>query len=489
MKNPGFGKIACILAAFCVATAVVSIAQTYTMLGAFDGTNGQSSNAPLVQGVDGNFYGTTMFGGTGGDPHSLCTKSCGTVFQVTPSGQITSLYSFCSQAACADGAEPFTGLTLSTNRKLYGTTLVGSPGGTIFEIGPNGKLTTLYRFCSMTNCADGAGPQSSMVQGIDGSLYGTANGSGAHGGGTVFRITTTGTFSVLYNFCSQANCADGKFPMGNLTLSPTGDIVGTTSLGGANGLGTVFEVSLAGQLTTLYSFPKAIVIGGNVANGVILGTDGSYYGTTFAGGKTDEGTVFRLMQSGQVRAYSFCSQPACADGDEPTSALVQGTDGNFYGTTQEPATTYKGNIFQITPAGVFTSLYDFCSVSCTDGENPSAGLVQGTDGNFYGVTGAGGITTSACVVGCGVVYSLSMGLGPFVEPLPAAGKTGSTIGILGNNLTSTTSVTINGIPAKFTLVSDTFIKATVPSSATSGTIQVTTSSGTLNSNTIFRVVN
>lgn len=488
MKNIGFGRIACIVAAFCFATAVVSIAQTYTTLGSFDGTNGATSNAPLVQGVDGNFYGTTMFGGTGGDPHSNCTKSCGTVFKVTPSGQITSLYSFCSQTGCSDGAEPFTGLTLATNGKVYGTTMTGANGGTIFEVSSTGKLTTLYRFCSMTNCADGAGPQGSMIQGMDGSLYGTANGGGVNRAGIVYRITPAGAFSVLYSFCSQANCADGESPMGTLTLAPNGNIVGTTTLGGANGLGTVFEVSLAGQLTTLYSFPKALVIGGNVANGVILGTDGSFWGTTFAGGKYDEGTVYRLSQSGQVRAYSFCSQPNCADGDEPTSALIQGTDGNFYGTTQEPATTYKGNIFQITPAGVFTSLYNFCSSSgCSDGSVPSAGLVQGTDGNFYGVT-AGGGSSSACVAGCGVVYSLSMGLGPFVESLPAVGKTGSTVGILGNNLSNTSGVTFNGVPATFTVVSDTFLKATVPTGATSGTIQVTTSSGTLNSNVIFRVV-
>ncbi len=488
MKKLGFGKIACIVAAFCFATAVVSTAQTYTMLGAFDGTNGDLAVGSLVQGVDGNFYGTTQYGGTGGDPHGICTKSCGTVFKVTPSGQITSLYSFCSQAGCSDGTQPFIGLTLASNGKFYGTTAVGPNGGTIFEITSTGKLTTLYRFCSMTNCADGSGPQASMIQGVDGNLYGATYGGGANGGGTVFKITPAGSFSVLYSFCSQANCADGKFPMGALTLSPNGDIVGTTPLGGANGLGTVFEVSLAGQLTTLYSFPKVQVIGGNVANGVILGTDGSFWGTTFAGGKYDEGTIYRLSQSGQVRGYSFCSQPNCADGWEPTSALVQGTDGNFYGTTQNVGTTYTGNIFQITPTGVFTSLYDFCGGVCSAGTIPSAGLVQGTDGNFYGLTFGGGITSSTCINGCGVVYSLSMGLGPFVESLPAAGKTGSTIGILGNNLTSTSGVTFNGVPATFTVVSDTFIKATVPTGATSGTIQVTTSSGTLNSNVIFRVV-
>jgi len=326
-----------------------------------------------------------------------------------------------------------------------------------------------------------------MIQGIDGNLYGTAEQSGAHSGGTVFKITPTGVFSVLYNFCSQASCVDGKFPMGALTLAPNGDIVGTTSLGGANGLGTVFEVSLAGQLTTLYSFPKALVIGGNSANGIILGTDGSYYGTTFAGGKNDEGTIFRLRQSGQVRGYSFCSQPNCADGLQPLSTLVEGTDGNFYGTTSGGEGITSGNIFQITPAGVFTSLYTCNAPGCPDGENWTAGLVQGTDGNLYGVAGAGG-NQSACIGGCGTFFSLSMGLGPFVESLPAAGKIGSTIGILGNNLSDTTSVTFNGVPSTFTVISSTFLKATVPSGATSGTIQVTTSSGTLNSNVIFRVV-
>ena len=475
MKYLGLGKIACILAAFCFATAVVSIAQTYTNLADFDGTNGNGPNGTLVQGVDGNFYGTTLVGGS--------AKS-GTVFRVTPNGEITNLHTFCLKTGCPDGARPIPGLTLATNGKFYGTTY--DSGGTVFEITPNGALTTIHQFCSLPNCADGGAPQGSMIQGIDGNLYGTAYGSGAHSGGTVFKITPAGSFSVLYNFCSQTNCADGKFPMGALTLSPTGNIVGTTSLGGANGLGTVFEVSLAGQLTTLYSFPKAQVIGGNVANGIILGTDGSYYGTTFAGGKNDQGTIFRLSQSGQVRGYSLCSQPNCADGLQPLSALAEGTDGNYYGTTTGGGFT-SGNIFQITPTGTFTSLYTCNAPGCPDGENWTAGLVQGTDGNFYGVASEGG-NQSACLGGCGTFFSLSMGLGPFVEALPAAGKTGSTIGILGNNLASTTSVTFNGTPATFTVVSDTFLKATVPSSATSGTIQVTTSSGTLNSNIIFRVV-
>jgi uncharacterized repeat protein (TIGR03803 family) len=482
MKNLKFGKIACIVAAFCLTTEVVSIAQTYNTLAAFDETNGQGSNAPLVQGSDGNFYGTTIMGGTGGDPHSICTKSCGTVFKVTPSGQITSLYSFCSQVGCRDGVRPMTPLTLATNGNFYGTTLTGATSGTIFEITPNGKLTTLHGFCSLTNCADGSGPQGSIIQGVDGNLYGTAEQGGTNGGGTIFKITLAGSFSVLYNFCSLANCADGELPMGALALAPNGDIVGTTSLGGANRLGTVFDLSLSGQLSTLYSFPSAGVIGGNIANGVILGTDGSFYGTTFAGGKNDEGAIFRLSRSGHVRAYSFCAQQICADGAEPTSALVQGTDGNFYGTTTG-ADTLIGNIFQITPAGVFTSLYTFCS----DGATPFAGLVQGTNGNFYGVTDGGG-NNSACVAGCGAIYSLSMGLGPFVQSVPSAGKVGSTIAILGNNLTDTTSVTFNGTPATFSVISSTFIKATVPSSASSGTIQVTTSSGTLNSNILFRVV-
>ena len=176
------------------------------------------------------------------------------------------------------------------------------------------------------------------------------------------------------------------------------------------------------------------------------------------------------------------------DGAFPEAELVQASDGNFYGTTSKGGAKGGGTVFEITPGGKLTTLYTFCSKSnCTDGDFP-VGLVQATNSNFYGTTLEGG-TSSACGSrGCGTVFVLSVGLGPFVETLPTSGKVGSPVFIFGNNLTGTTSVTFNGTPAKFKVVSSTEITTTMPSGATTGPVKVTTPKRTLTSNVNFRVI-
>jgi len=184
--------------------------------------------------------------------------------------------------------------------------------------------------------------------------------------------------------------------------------------------------------------------------------------------------------------YTFCTQANCPDGAGPFATLVQGSDGNFYGTTIGGGIGGNGGtIFRITPDGTLTTLYTFCKQGypCPDGDGPDTPLVQGTDGIFYGGTSQGGRLCQ-----CGVIFSENMGLSPFVEAQPAFGAAGRVIQILGNNLTGTTSVAFNGTSATFKLISSTYIKAEVPSGATSGTIVVTTPSGTLNSNVPFQVV-
>ena len=170
---------------------------------------------------------------------------------------------------------------------------------------------------------------------------------------------------------------------------------------------------------------------------------------------------------------------------------MQGTDGNFYGTTENGGKnngdcgTGCGTVFQITPAGVLTTLYDFCSQGgseCTDGLEPFAGLVQDTNGTFYGTAAAGGADY------LGVVFSLSMGLGPFVETNPVANKVGKKVGILGTNLTGATGVTFHGVAASFEVKSPTLIVAEVPSGATTGKVQVQLPSATLTSNVPFIVL-
>jgi uncharacterized repeat protein (TIGR03803 family) len=225
-------------------------------------------------------------------------------------------------------------------------------------------------------------------------------------------------------------------------------------------------------------------------------TNGDLYGTTLFGGVNNAcgfpgcGTVFKITREGVLTTiYSFCSQPGCVDGALPYAGLTQGTDGNLYGTTWQGGNGNEacyegcGTVFRISREGALTTLYSFCSQpGCMDGSSPQAGLVQATDGNFYGTTYDGGTD------GEGTVFSLSMGLGPFVTFVHSAGKVGQTGGILGQGLTGTTSVMLNGIPASFTVVSDTFIRATVPAGATTGYVTVTTPSGMLTSNVPFHVL-
>jgi uncharacterized repeat protein (TIGR03803 family) len=230
----------------------------------------------------------------------------------------------------------------------------------------------------------------SLAQGLDGNFYGTTLFGGAHGGGTVFKITPTGTLTPLYSFCSKTGCTDGYQPVAGLVLA-NGNFYGTTSSGGAHDYGTVFKITPTGTLTTLHSF--ASTDGANPEARLFQGTDGNFYGTTHSGGAHGGGTVFKITASGRLTLlYSFCPTTGCADGVYPWAGLVQGTDGNFYGTTLGGGTNGNyGTIFKINSTGTLTTLHSFCSkTSCTDGVFPYAGLVQGTDGNFYGTTSGGG---------------------------------------------------------------------------------------------------
>lgn len=307
---------------------------------------------------------------------------------------------------------------------------VGSANhGTVFKITPEGKFSVLYSFCAQTNCADGSYPAASLIQSNNGNLYGTTTGGGA---GTVFKITTKGTLTTLYTFCATANCADGADPVSELVLTAKGEFYGTTYNGGTSDHGTVFKVTPGGMLTTL---------------------------------------------------YSFCAQANCTDGSSPQAGLVQATDGAFYGTTNFGGTgsCYPddcGTVFKITPGGKLRTIHSFDQ---TDGEIPQAGLVQATSGDLYGTTLGGGTN------GFGTAFRLSVGLGPFVETRPTSGKVGANVIILGNNLTQATSVTFNGTPAAFTVVKSSEIKTTVPAGATTGEVEVTTPKRLLKSNVIFRV--
>jgi uncharacterized repeat protein (TIGR03803 family) len=212
----------------------------------------------------------------------------------------------------------------------------------------------------------------------------------------------------------------------------------------------------------------------------VLGTDGNLNGTTAFGGGYGEGSIFQITPSGTLTTiYSFCSKIACTDGFDARSGIILGSDGNFYGTTYYGGVHNEGTIFRITPAGVLTRLHSF---DVKDGYDQIGVMFQATNGTFYGQTTMGGSG------GQGTIFSLAVGLPPFVETAPTSGSVGTIVIILGNKLTGTTSVTFNGTPASFTVASKSEITATVPSGATTGSVQVTTPSGTLTSNVNFQVM-
>src|ERR1039457_2969177 len=356
---------------------------------------------------------------------------CATTAIALPAQTLTTLYTFCSQTGCPDGDGPHAGLVQATNGDLYGTTWGGGVNGqgTVFKITQGGTLTTLYSFCSQTNCADGAYPYAGLVQAANGDLYGTTYFGGTNGQGTVFKITQGGTLTTLYSFCSQTNCTDGTGPYAGLVQAANGDFFGTTS----NGYDTVFKITPGGTLTTLYSFCSQTncTDGATPYAGLVQAANGDLYGTAYNGGANgDLGTVFKITPTGTLTTlYSFCSQSGCTDGAHPAGGLVQAADGDFYGTTSGGGAADLGTVFKITPSGTLTTLYTFCSQSgCTDGAYPYAGLAQDTNGDFYGTTYVGGANYD------GTVFRLSVGLGPFVKIRPPYGKVGAAVKILGTNL-------------------------------------------------------
>jgi uncharacterized repeat protein (TIGR03803 family) len=458
MRNPGMSVM---LAALWLCASASSPAQTFTTLVNFNYANGANPYfLSLVQGTDGNLYGTTESGGANGE---------GTVFKVTPTGTLTTLYSFCAKTNCTDGSLPFGGLVLGTDGNFYGTTSLGGSVagdcatggcGTLFKITPAGKLTTLHSFDS----TDGETPYGPLVQATNGNFYGTTQS------GNVYSVTSGGTFTTVLA------AGAGGFA---LIQATNGIFYGAG--------GSVYSVTSAGTLTTLFTFDGAD--GSYPVGPLVQASNGNFYGTTTQGGAHDLcngeifqgcGTVFEITPAGKLTVVDSFD---ASDGCYPNGSMIQATNGILYGTTvygDSAGGCYgtPGTIFSITSGVTLTTVHNFDN---TDGENPSGGLFQATNGTFYGTAFQGGAN------GAGTIFSLSLGLGPFVETLPTAGKVGAAVKILGTNLTGATSVNFDGKAATFTVVSSSEITTTVPAGATTGEVEVVTPSGTLSSNVSFRV--
>ena len=367
--------------------ALTASAQTFSTLVSFNGTDGGRPDAPLIQATDGNFYGVTQNGGL---TNQVCTTGgCGTVFKMTSTGALTTLYQFCSLSNCADGANPYGPLVQGTDGNFYGTTIYGgtNSNGTVFKITSSGTLTTLHSFSLFS---DGAYPWAGLIQATDGNFYGTTTAGGIGIMGTLFKMTPAGALTPLHNFCTQSGCADGANPYATLVQGTDGNLYGTTARGGNSSFnGTLFKSTTDGSLTTLYTFCSLSNCSDGMQpfGPLVQATVGYFYGTTTSGQGQNSGTVFKITSAGALTTlYTFCALSKCADGVNPYGGVIQAYDGNFYGTTYIGGSG-QGTVFEMTPSGKLTTLHTF---DVQDGEAPWAGLLYANDGNFYGTTEAGG---------------------------------------------------------------------------------------------------
>lgn len=473
-----------------VTIAISSSAQTFNSLVSFNISNGAYPyGSSVVQGRDGNLYGTTSIGGAnnGCGGHS----GCGVFYKFNPTTNVlTTLYSFCALSSCADGANPQAGVVLGKDGNFYGSTSFGGSVtcncGTIFRMTPAGVLTTLHVFST----TDGADPQGPLIQASDGNFYGTTYLGGASNVGTLFQVTPAGKLTTLHSFSGS----DGSGPFTGVIQGTNGSLYGTTFSGGAGSVGTIFQMAPNKTFTTLHSFNFS---DGVFPNGLVQATDGNLYGTASGGGTSTAcnggscGTIYKLTLNGATvtTLYNFDDG---LGGAQPSAGLIQATDNNLYGTTVYGGANHlsscQGNlgcgiIFSIpTTGGAVTTLHSF---AFTDGFGPGV-LLQSTSGVLYGTTDSGGNSSNQC--DCGTIFSLDTGLGPFVQALSYSGKVGTIVRFLGQGFTKATTVSFNGTVATPTGGSATFLTVKVPVGATTGYVTITTKNGSLKSNKIFRVL-
>jgi uncharacterized repeat protein (TIGR03803 family) len=476
----------CTLILLCAVATLASASPTFKALVSFNGTNGSdSAYVDLVQGIDGDLYGTTQFGGA---------YNQGTVFKIDSAGNLTTLWSFCKDSGCPDGNRPAAGLTIVTGGNLYGTTYYGGAhgAGTVFKITPAGALTTVHSFCGQpigSNCVDGSNPDAPLLLAADGNLYGTTvlggNGGcgGCHGGGIAFKFSLSGVFTKIHDFCT-ATCTDYGNPSNSLMQAADGNFYGEIYGRYAYYAGNIFRMTPAGKVTLIYTFCKLANCTDGVfpSGGLVQGANGSLYGTTAGGGQYNDGEFFEITTTGTLTVQHSFANATGNLGLNSNSGVILGFDGNFYGVTYQGGTGNCvfacGTVFSLTPTGSLTTLYSLDGNP--DGTGPW-GLVQDTNGTFYGTTLSGGGSNA------GTVYTLADGLGPFVKLVTTHGKVGTTVDILGQGLTGTSKVAFDGVPATFNIVSGTFITAVVPDKALTGKVTVTTSAGTYHSSKTFNV--
>lgn len=388
-----------------VLTAQSAQTQTFSVLYSFQGTtDGGQPFAGLIRDSSGNLYGTT----------EGVQDGFGTVFELDPTGKETTLWNFNNPKR---GQNPTAALIRDCAGNLYSTTEEGGrySGGTVFRLKKSGAQTVLHSFDK--NNTDGFHPVAALVADATGNFYGTTSAGGAFGFGTVFKMNTTGQYSILYSFTGGA---DGRSPKASVILDSASNLYGTTELGGSfegnpcsEGCGVVFEVNTSGSESVLHSFAGGKDGAWPVAS-LIRDAEGNLYGTTSAGGSfpcqgnIGCGTVFRVSATGKHNVlYSFAGLP---DGQGPAAGLTRDTTGSLYGTTALGGYSCAispngcGTVFKL-KKGQETIVYAFSGGA--DGGLPEAGLLRDPSGSFYGTTSWGGIVGCTNNVGCGVVFEIA----------------------------------------------------------------------------------
>jgi uncharacterized repeat protein (TIGR03803 family) len=381
---------ACVFSILLLTGSHLAHGQTETVLFNFSaGNNGAYDPVGgVITDASGNLYGTAAQGGE---------YNAGIVFELTPKGKETVLHNFEPQVG-NDGGAPGASLIMDKEGNLYGTTVGGGLGvGAVFKLTKAAAWaeTTLHSFGS--TATDGFEPRSNLVMDASGNLYGTTElgGGGAYGGGNgggaVYKVTPEGVETILYAFCSEANCVDGMAPFAGLLMDAKGDLYGTTVNGGTLDQGVVFKLTPAGTETVLHSFDSQKGDGYSPYGGLVRDKEGNFYGTTLFGGAYSSGAVYKLTGKTENLFYSFGSQSG--DGNSPYDTLVIDSSGNLYGTTEHGGTgncaSGCGTVFMITPGGSETVLWDFGGQGKDDGAYPYAGVYL-RGGDLYGTTISGG---------------------------------------------------------------------------------------------------
>ena len=283
------------------------------------------------------------------------------------------------------GANAYSGVIRDSAGNLYGTTGYGGAenAGAVYKLSPKGRLSVLYSFTGRT---DGSGPRSGVIRDSGGDLYGTTAYGGTWGAGVIYEINAAGQFSVLYSFTGGS---DGAYPFAGVVEDSAGNLYGATAYGGSanthQGNGVVYMLNPSGQLTVLHTFTGGSD-GSYAWAGVTRDASGNLYGTTYLGGTPGQGIIYKLDTSNnETVLYSFTGG---ADGANPQANVILDPAGNIYGTTFNGGAAGEGVVFELTTAGQETPLHSFAGG--TDGANPYAGVVRDSSGNLYGTTIYGG---------------------------------------------------------------------------------------------------